>query len=259
MYATTRVLPEPGRVKRFDVICAGETQWKLADGPARGGLRLRPGGGAVNVAFALAREGLRVGLATVLSDDGLGRESLEKIAAAGIDIGAVTLAAPGVRSPLLDATGRPRPASLAHGDEEALEVPGEWASQDPAPLGAVARGPARCGALQGRSSRATQRCARRRRLQREPARVVGARPADGPDGAPRGRRRAVQLLRPRRARMDVATARAALRESAVSIVTDGRGGAMATGPFGEAHVVARGPAAPRPQGAGDAFNSRDSQ
>ena len=56
MYATTRVLPEPGRVKRFDVICAGETQWKLADGPARGGLRLRPGGGAVNVSFALARE-----------------------------------------------------------------------------------------------------------------------------------------------------------------------------------------------------------
>jgi len=37
------------------------------------GVRLRPGGGAVNVALALARQGLRVGLSTVLADDEFGQ------------------------------------------------------------------------------------------------------------------------------------------------------------------------------------------
>jgi 2-dehydro-3-deoxygluconokinase len=255
MYATTRVLPEPGRLKRFDVICAGETQWKLADGPPRGGLRLRPGGGAVNVALALAREGLRVGLATVLSDDGLGRESLEKIAAAGIDVGGVTLAAPGVRSPLLDATGRPRPASLAHGDEEAFEVPGAWASQilllsglspvvpHAAALCKAARAARRSGALVVIDFNASLHIwsGRDPRTVRMVLREVDVARCSYADLAVLG--------------MDIATARAALRESAVSIVSDGRGGAVATGPFGEAHVVARGPADRRPQGAGDAFTA----
>jgi 2-dehydro-3-deoxygluconokinase len=65
---------EQRRPKQFDVVCAGEALWKLATpkGPSAKDLarmHLRPGGGAVVVALALAREGLRVGLATVLTED----------------------------------------------------------------------------------------------------------------------------------------------------------------------------------------------
>ncbi|MEO6576004.1 MAG: PfkB family carbohydrate kinase, partial [Polyangiaceae bacterium] len=68
------------RARGFDVICAGEALWKLEERDApfaiEPTLRLRPGGGAVNAALTLARQGLHVGLATVLGDDSFGRALL---------------------------------------------------------------------------------------------------------------------------------------------------------------------------------------
>src|SRR5690349_17969604 len=75
----------------FDVICAGEARWNLRSAAPP---RLRPGGGAVSSALALARQGLRVGLATVLENNTVGRHLREKLAAAGIDTAGVELAQP---------------------------------------------------------------------------------------------------------------------------------------------------------------------
>src|SRR4051794_38592840 len=100
---------EDRQTKTFDVICAGGALWKLATpGPfstRSPRLGLRPGGGAVNVALALAREGLRIGLATVLIDDALGRRCFEKMAALGVDVGGVELARARSGFVLVDAGG----------------------------------------------------------------------------------------------------------------------------------------------------------
>src|SRR5689334_10929886 len=79
------------RPRGFDVICAGEAVLNMAQ---RDGLIFRPEGGAINAALALARQGLRIGLASVLSDDTSGRAILAKVAASGVDIGGVELARP---------------------------------------------------------------------------------------------------------------------------------------------------------------------
>ena len=87
----------------FDVICAGEALWSVEDAEPGSAAppRLRPGGGAVSSALALARQGLRVGLATVLENDTVGRRLREKLASAGIDTAGVELAQPtsGIVSP----------------------------------------------------------------------------------------------------------------------------------------------------------------
>src|SRR3954468_19813636 len=86
------------RHRSFDVICAGDALLNVAKGDASSApvpsLRFRPGGGAINTALALAKQGLRVGLATVLPDDRSGRNLLAKVAASGIDVGGVDLAQP---------------------------------------------------------------------------------------------------------------------------------------------------------------------
>jgi sugar/nucleoside kinase (ribokinase family) len=55
--------------------------------------------------------------------------------------------------------------------------------------------------------------------------------------------------------LDVATVRAALRRTAVLVVSNGTRSAWATGPFGEIAQAPRGPAVFRPTGAGDAFTA----
>src|SRR5690349_18302474 len=68
-----RVLRRP---QSFDVVCAGEAP------------------GCARVAHALASNGVRVGLATTLDDDGAGRALASKLDAAGIDTSGVTFTPP---------------------------------------------------------------------------------------------------------------------------------------------------------------------
>src|SRR5262245_309711 len=82
---------------RFDVICAGEALalWQGEATSASTPLALRPGGGAVHAALALARlGGVRVALATILPDDRVGRALRKRIADAGVDVRAVALSPP---------------------------------------------------------------------------------------------------------------------------------------------------------------------
>ncbi len=113
--------------KTFDVICAGEALWKLAPN----GVGLRPGGGAVTVALALARSGLQVGLATVLTDDELGRRRLAAVGAAGVDAGGVVLARPraGLGLLLVDSSGGANSHPKDVMEQPPLEVPPEWSAK----------------------------------------------------------------------------------------------------------------------------------
>jgi 2-dehydro-3-deoxygluconokinase len=255
MYATTRVVPE--RPRRFDVICAGEALLKLAPVADRrsSGMRLRPGGGAVDVALALAREGLRVGLATVLTDDELGRRSLERIAASNVHVGGVALARPRAGFLLVDSSGGAKQVPTIAEEEAPLEVPVGWSS--------------RMMVLSGLSpvvSHAAALCKAARAARRDGALVLIDFNASlhvwvGRD--PRTIRmvlREVDVARCSYADlavlgMDVATVRGALRPTAVLVVSDGAGGAVATGPFGEVAVAPREAIPLRPRGAGDAFTA----
>src|SRR4051812_10077574 len=109
----------------FDVICAGEARWKLARlALDRGGIE--PAGGAGRVALALAREGLRVGLATTLDDDPAAARYEKDLEAAGVTVST----ARSIRSRavvLVDASGE---ASAAESQrKEALAVPEGWAAK----------------------------------------------------------------------------------------------------------------------------------
>jgi 2-dehydro-3-deoxygluconokinase len=254
VYATTRVVPE--RARRFDVICAGEALLKLT--PRVGspsGVGLRPGGGAVNVALALARHGLRVGLATVLTDDEFGRTSLEKIAAAKVDVGGVALARPRAGYVLVDSSGGARQVPSVGAEEAPLEVPAGWSS--------------RLMVLSGLSpvvSHAAALCKAARAARRDGALVLIDFNASlhvwvGRD--PRTIRMVLREVDVARCSfadlavlgMDVAMVRAALRPTAVLLVSDGLGGAVATGPFGEAALAPSAAVPLPPNGAGDAFTA----
>jgi 2-dehydro-3-deoxygluconokinase len=109
--------------KVFDVVCAGEALWDLVG--SGDDLSLRPGGGALVVATALAKRGLRVGLATALPDDRAGRALRRAIGRRGVDVGAVTLARPRSGVVLLEA-GHVLPFRE---EDEPAEVPADWTSQ----------------------------------------------------------------------------------------------------------------------------------
>src|SRR4051794_41019863 len=127
-----RVLESRADARSFDVICAGEALVSVDDeaGAIAGGterLSLRPGGGAMNAAVSLARQGLRVGLATVLADDSVGRALLAKVAARGVDVGGVELAE---RSPgLVLVRGGARQVVSVREQERPVVVPEGWSSQ----------------------------------------------------------------------------------------------------------------------------------
>lgn len=248
--------------KSFDVICAGETQWKLAAGalgsPASD-VKLRPGGGAVKVAVALARKGLRVGLSTVVADDAFGRSSLRKIAAQGIDVGGVTLTRPKGGLVLVDATGGATalPASVPPAVEEQvpLEVPVAWSAQ--------------VLVLSGLSpvvSQAAALCKAARRARREGTHVVIDFNASLHQWVGRDPRTIHMVLREVDVArcsvsdlavigMDVEAVRRALRPSATLVVSDGTGGAVATGPFGEVTFVPPTPLPAGEHGLGDAITA----
>jgi len=220
------------------VICAGGALWDVtcADGAraSEPALRVRSGGGAVNAALALARRGLSVGLATVLADDTYGRALVREVAACGVDVGGVELAQP--TSALVFVRGGALQAISPREEEQPVAVPATWSSQvlllsglspvvsHGAALCKAARASRRAGSIvvvdvnarwhlwQGRDPRMV------RMVLRE-ADVVWCSAHD--------------LFG---LNMDVGSMRAALRDSAVLVVSDGAGTVRAMGPFG---VVAR--------------------
>jgi 2-dehydro-3-deoxygluconokinase len=121
-----------GPAKGFDVICAGEALWNVheRDGglgdPTR--VRLRPGGGAVDAALALAGEGLRVGLATVLADDTAGRRLVANIGARGVDTDGVVLSQPSSGLVFLSRIGGARQVVSFREEEQPISVPEPWSS-----------------------------------------------------------------------------------------------------------------------------------
>lgn len=250
--STLRAPPAP---RTFDVICAGEALWSLDPRgeafPAKAApLRLRPGGGAVNAALALARRGLRVGLATALGDDAFGRGLLERIAASGVDVGAVALGPPTTGLVFVVGLGASNQVLSYREAEQPIAVPAQWSSQvlllsglSPvvsygATLCKAARAARRAGSTvvvdvnarrhlwAGRDPRAIHM------LLRE-ADVVRCSADDSALG------------------IDLDAIRATLRPSAVLVASNGAGHAWATGPFGEVAQTPRRSVALRPVGAGD--------
>jgi 2-dehydro-3-deoxygluconokinase len=259
MHAGRRVLRE-AQTKTFDVICAGEPQWKLASpgGPASSqasGSPLRPGGGAANVALALARDGLRVGLASNLPQDASGRSLREQLAAAGVDVEGVTLALPRKSLVRVDARGEAGP--VAWQDEQRLpfEVPPGWSSRllllsglspvvsHAAALCKAARAARRAGTFVLLDFNASLHTwgGRDPRTLRMLLREVDAARCSLADLAVVG--------------MDVEAVRAALRPGSILVVGDGTGGAVATGPFGEVALVPPPVNRLRTQGGGDAITA----
>lgn len=119
-------------VSGFDVICAGEARWDLA---ARGmlghlatSLRFRPGGAALNVAVALARRGLRVGLAASLGDDSFGRALLARVSAAGVDTGGVSLSSAQSGLVLVQGMGAAARVVNYRQEEPPIAIPAGWAA-----------------------------------------------------------------------------------------------------------------------------------
>jgi 2-dehydro-3-deoxygluconokinase len=248
------------RARSFDVICAGEALWKLtAPGGAlftkSAALRFRPGGGAVHAALALAQAGLRVGLATALGDDTFGRALLDRIAAAGVDVSGVTLAPPRTGLVFVEGTGTARQVVSYREEEPPVAVPAGWSSQvlllsglspvlsHGAAVCKAARAARRAGSIVVVDVNARQHLwaghdQRAIRMVLREADVVRCSAAD------------LAVLG-----VDAATVRAALRKTAVLVVSNGTGDAWATGPFGEVAQAPRATAALRPMGAGDLFTA----
>lgn len=215
-------------------------------------MRLQPGGGPVSVALALASEGLRVGLSTVLADDTFGRGCVEKLAASGVDVAGVSLARPRAGVVRVDASGSATPLPNDAEKEPPLEVPAGWSSQvlllsglsplvpHAAALCKAARAARRRGAFVLLDFNASLHvwAGRDPRTIRMVLREVDAARCGVADLAVLG--------------TDAPTVRAALRPSAVLVVGDGAGGAVATGPFGEVTFVPPAGTRRRKAGGGDA-------
>ncbi|MDB4994987.1 MAG: put [Myxococcaceae bacterium] len=245
------------RPRNLDVICAGEAHLNAARPEQASAsdrrVSLRPGGGAVRVAVSLAKQGLYVGLATVLADDSTGRAFRAKIAASGVDAAGVELAPP--TQGLVLVRGGARQVVASREQEQPIAVPESWSARvlllsgvSPtvscnAALCKAARAARRVGTIvvvdlnaswalwQGRDSRAVHM------LLRE-ADVVSCTAQD------------LFALA-----MAVPTLRAALRATAVLVLSDGAGHTLASGPFGEV-THARPPAtAVGPLREGDAFTA----
>ena len=235
----------------FDVVCAGDALLNV-DG-RDGGSGLRPGGGAISAALAVAAQGLRVGLVTVLPDDTRGRALLARVAEKGIDVGGVAPDRPA--RGILFVRGGARQI-VSSGEEDApIDVPQGWSSQvlllsgmspvvsHGAALCKAARAARRAGTIvvvdvnarwdlwKGRDSRAT------RMVLRE-ADVVWCTSQDlfglG---------------------MDVPTLRASLRKTAVLVWSDGAGHTSATGPLLEVTHTREGSSPLAPLVEGDAFTA----
>jgi sugar/nucleoside kinase (ribokinase family) len=214
---------------------------------------MSPGGGPVGVALALAREGLRVGLATALPDDTVGRRWLDRLTVSGVDVAAVVLARPGAGVVRVDATsGTIQLPALR--SEQAVEVPARWS--------------AKVVLLSGLSpvvSQAAALCKAARGARRDGAFVLldfNASLHAWAGSDPRTIRMVLREVDAARCSVaDLAVVglgaehvRAELRADATFVVTDADGRSVATGPFGE---VVFAPSEPtlRRAGSGDALTA----
>jgi 2-dehydro-3-deoxygluconokinase len=244
--------------KRFDVICAGEALLSVANAggvvPAPPSLAFRSGGGAMSAALRIAEQGLRVGLASVLADDTSSRALLARVAAAGVDVGGVTLEAP--TGALMFVRGGARQVVSTHEEKPPVSVPEAWSSQVLLVSGVspvVAHGAALC-----RAARAARRAG---------AVVVVDLSARWEIWQGRDARAVLMLLREADVvwcsapdlfglAMDLQTVRGGLRKTAVLVASDGTGRALAAGPFGEVSQARdRAAAAAAPLAEGDAFTA----
>lgn len=256
MHASLRhVRPEDGRAKNFDVICAGEALFAVSPLGAGPHGAFVPAGGAVNLALALAREGLRVGLATVLADDDFGRRCLDRMAASRVDVGGVGLARPRAGLVLVDASGGERTPQWPGGNDPAFEVPSGWSS----PLLLLS-------GLSPALSYAAALCRAARAARRAGALVVLDFNASLHAWAGQDPRTIRMLLREVDVArcsvadlavlgMDVRAVRVELRPEAVTVVSAPDGSASATGPFGEVTFAPPPADLPRPSGSGGAFTA----
>jgi 2-dehydro-3-deoxygluconokinase len=248
-------------VEELDVLCMGEALWDLTAPRGRtfaesSSLRLQPGGAAVNVALALARLGWRSGLVATLGADALGEALAARVAARGVSTALLERAPPRTGLVFMEqAGGAPRIVGYRSADEAPPRL--EAAAWSARALVLTGLAPAEA---QAASFGEAAREARRRG-----ALVVvdlNARPRlwRGSEGGPPpswlGDADVVKASEEDLAAIGIRDAdlRAALRASAVLMVTAGAGVTRATGPFGEVRcapvsVVAGGTAL----GAGDAF------
>jgi sugar/nucleoside kinase (ribokinase family) len=218
---------------RFDVVCVGTPHWRIAhppDGLATTGVHFRSG--IINAARLLAREGIRVGLATVLDDDVFGRTWLDRTAALGIDVSGVSLATPATSLVVVDAAGSQSVVLSEREAEHDLHVPAEWSSQVLLLSG-----------LSPVTSTAAALCKAARKARREGTMVVLDLTASMRLWTGRDPRtvamvlREVDVVRCTFADLavlggDVASLRRAMRPSATLVINDARG-AVAAGTFGE--------------------------
>lgn len=242
----------------LDVLCAGEALWDLkapASFAEADALAFRPGGAAVNVALALAKRKVRVGLAAVVGDDALGEALLARVRTAGVEAWfARALPRTGLMFAERSAKGA-RFVGYRSPEEPAPPLPRRWSArallltglmpsrEHAAMLGAAARAGRRRGALVMVDVNARPRVWRGR--DATPALEVIAESdvvkASADDLAVLG--------------LGVDTLMAAMRRRAVLVTTAGPGPARAVGAFGE---VTRAPGrtlAGDPLGAGDAFTA----
>jgi len=235
------------RAQHFKVVCVGEAL--LSVGGSSG---FRPSGGALSAAVLLARRGLQVGLTAALEDDAHGRAVVTDLKQSGVDVGGIALVPP--RSRLVASDAR-RVVPLRPEDEPPLSVPDGWRSElllvsglSPALIPAAALCRAARAARRGGAVVVVDINARRALWRGRDPRTVHAilREADvvrcSSDDL-------VSLW------TDPTTVRAAMRESATFVLTDGPGQAVASGPFGEIAVAPREVLAGTVPGAGDAFTA----
>lgn len=246
--------------KVFDVICAGEAVWDLS---AKSGafsaqsapLQFRPGGGAVNAAFALARLGMRVGLAASLGDDTFGRSLLERLQGAGIDVGGVSFAPAQSGIVFLEGAGTTRQLVAYRDEERPVVLPPGWSAQVLLLSGlspVVAQAGAQC-----KLARAARRTgsivvidvnARRHLWAFRDPRAIRAvlHEAD----VVRCSAEDLSALN-----VDLPTVRGAMRSGTVLVSSNALGEAWATGPFGELAQAPRKTGLLRPPGSGDVFTA----
>jgi sugar/nucleoside kinase (ribokinase family) len=245
------------RPRTFEVICAGAALLNVAerDGSAarEPALSFRPGGGALSAALALARQGIRVGLASVVADDSSGRALVAKVAASGVDVGGVELASPS--SGLVLVRGGARQVLSFREEDQPVTVPEGWSS--PVLL------------LSGMSpvvSHGAALCKAARAARRAGTTVVVDVNANWQLWQGRDPRSIRMVLREADVvwcsaqdlfglNMDVPALRAALRTTAVLVTSDGVGNASASGPFGEVTRSLRRPSTVAPLGEGEAFTA----
>lgn len=254
----TRAVVGTAGAASFDVVCAGEALWVLAAPSGAfsvkaGALRFRPGGGAVSAALGLAKMGLRVGLAAALGDDRAGRMLVAQIAAAGVDVAGVSFGLPRTGLVFVEGRGDARQVVSRREEEDlAAVVPAGWSSQVLLLSGLTPALP-----------HAAALCKAARRARRSSTIVVVDVNARQHMWAGRDSRAIRSVLHEADVvrcstddlavlMMDPAAVRAAMRPTAVLVLTDPAGTSRVSGAFGElaqrpAIAPAQGPLAAAPQ------------